>query len=55
MNPFHRKSSLEKVTDSLGDVAKHLPWALGGLAGLAAGSAALSRRRRRREASDGDA
>ena len=67
MNPFHRKSPLEKLGDSLGDVVKLVPKAredmprpgrsgvaaLGGLAGLAAGSAALARRRQS-EAADGE-
>jgi hypothetical protein len=69
MNPFHRKSPLEKLGDSLGDAVKRIPRALesvprpgrsgvaalGGLAGLAAGSAALSSRRRKSEPPEGDA
>jgi len=68
MNPFRKKSPQEKLGDALGDVVKRVPRAigsmprpgrsgvaaLGGLAGLAAGSAALSSRRRRSEDEDGE-
>ncbi len=68
MNPFRRKSPQEKLGDALGDVVKRVPRAieslprpgrtgvaaLGGLAGLAAGSAALSSRRRRSEDPGGE-
>lgn len=67
MNPFHRKSPIEKLGDSLGDAVQKVPKALeslpnpgrsgvaalGGVAALAAGNAALSSLRRRRESTDG--
>ena len=65
MNPFHRKSTIEKAAKAVQKaptavkVVRKAPRTgmavLGGIAGLAAGSAILSSLRRRRESADGDA